>query len=323
MTANPPRPRIPTRHVRVPAHLLERGRGHGEVHAAHWDATDDAAADAPVQVCVHGLGGSHLNWSLLAPRLVAHGPVWAPDLAGFGRTIPANRSASVEDNLDLLGGFVEVVSRGRPVLLLGNSMGGHLAYCLAAARPDLVAGLVLVGPAVPPVVNRPDPIVALRFATFVTPFLGKLWLDERARRITPAEQVRETMQLCTVDPDSLDPELLQAHVEMVAQRRLMPHSHQAFIEASRSLMRRLGPGRRRTWTALDAVTAPTLLLVGAQDRLMTLESAQQVRQRRPDWAAHVYHSLGHVVMIEDPDRVAADIDRWRRTALPADTPATA
>lgn len=315
MTRNPPGLDLTTRYVRVHAHLLSRGSGHGEVHAARWDAAKGAPSDAPTQICVHGLGGSHLNWALLAPKLAAHGPVWAPDLAGFGRTLPANRSASVEDNLDLLEGFIKTISPDRPVVLLGNSMGGHITYTLAATRPELVAGIVLIGPAVPPLARVPDPRVLLRFATFATPFVGKAWLDERARRVTPAEQVRDTMELCTVNPDSLDPHLLHAHTELVAQRRLMPHSHTSFLEAARSLLLRLGPGRRRVWGHIDAVDVPALLLQGAHDRLMTIEGAEQVRRRRPDWAVKIYDDLGHVAMIEDPDRVAEDIAGWRRAAL--------
>jgi pimeloyl-ACP methyl ester carboxylesterase len=305
--------RVPSRHVRVHAHVLDRGRGHVDVHAARWDAAPGAPADAPVHVCVHGLGGSCVNWALLGPRLAAHGPVWAPDLAGFGLTLPTHRSASVEDNLDLLAGFVEMVAGGRPVVLLGNSMGGHLAFSLAAARPERVAGLVLVGPAVPVVVRRPDPRVAARFALFATPVAGRMWLEQLTTRLTPAEQVRATMELCTADPDALAPEIFEAHVELNAARRLMPHTHLSYLEAARSLLRRLGHGRKQVWADIDAVTAPTLVLQGALDRLVTLESVERVLERRPDWAARVYPDLGHIVMLEDPDRVAGDIAAWRAT----------
>ena len=43
-------------------------------------------ADGPLLVCVHGLGGSLVNWAALAPRLTATCRVIALDLAGFGRT---------------------------------------------------------------------------------------------------------------------------------------------------------------------------------------------------------------------------------------------
>ena len=47
--------------------------------------------DGPTIVLVHGLGGSHLNWDLLAPRLTPHARVLALDLPGFGRSEPGDR----------------------------------------------------------------------------------------------------------------------------------------------------------------------------------------------------------------------------------------
>src|SRR6266540_513830 len=67
-------------------------------------------AAAPRVVLVHGLGGSHLNWCLLAPRLVAKARLLAVDLVGFGLTHPEGRAADPgrqlhgRDGLDHGGG---------------------------------------------------------------------------------------------------------------------------------------------------------------------------------------------------------------------------
>jgi pimeloyl-ACP methyl ester carboxylesterase len=305
-----------SRLVEVPATALRHGVGDAIVHAAYWPAADSAPADAPLHVCLHGLGGSHLNWSLLGPLLAERGPVWAPDLAGFGLTAPDTRSATVGENIDLVIGFLLTVSPERPVLLFGNSMGGHIAYTVAAKRPELVAGLVLVGPAVPPMTRIPDPVVAARFAMFTTPGVGKAFLHLRRRVKTPAEEVQQVMDLCAVDPDGLDDDLVAAHIEMAAKRRRMPHATEAFLTASRSLLVRLGPKRRRLWRAIDRITAPALILQGGQDRLIEREACDRLASRRRDWTYHVYEDLGHVVMMEDAPRVAADIAAWRDAALP-------
>jgi pimeloyl-ACP methyl ester carboxylesterase len=301
--------------VDVPADRLRRGDGDAVVHTARWAATAAAPADAPVQICLHGLGGSHLNWGLLGSRLAEHGEVYAPDLAGFGLTPVDTRGAGVEDNIDLAIGFIETVAEGRPAVLLGNSMGGHIAYSIAAERPDLVAGLVLIGPAVPPVTRIPDPVVAARFLLFSTPFVGKAFLRRRRRVKTPAEEVREVMELCTVEPDLLDGDLMDAHVAMASARRRMPHAHDAFLTAARSLLVRLGPKRPALWRAIARIDAPALILQGGQDRLIEQPACDRLADRRRDWTYTVYPDLGHVVMIEAPDRVADDIAAWRRDAL--------
>lgn len=291
----------------VPLRNLKRGRRDVDVHTAWWAGPESG----PVFVCVHGLGGSHVNWALLAPRLARHGAVWAPDLAGFGLTPPTGRRPTVADNVDLLAGFIRTVSGDRPVILLGNSMGGMITLLLAATRPHLIAAAVLVAPASPRPLNAPlDRQVVVNFATLAAPVLGERILAHRQRRTTPDEQVRQTLLLCAADPDSLDAEILAEHVELARQRRELPYARAALLQAARSLLLLIGPGAGRVWRAVAAVKAPTLLLHGAKDRLITAAGMAALARRRPDWTFISYDDLGHVPMLEAPDRVADDIEAW-------------
>ena len=63
----------------------------GPVHYLEWAGP----ADAPAFVCLHGLGGSLLNWALVAPGLAERGRTIALDLSGFGLTPPEGRGTSV------------------------------------------------------------------------------------------------------------------------------------------------------------------------------------------------------------------------------------
>src|SRR5258708_9298205 len=105
-------------------------------------------ARAPMIVCVHGLAGSAVNWSALAPLLTAGYRVLAPDLAGHGLTRSAGRGTDVNANRELLDRFIRSMS-ARPVILMGNSMGGMISLLEAAESPGLVARLILVDPALP------------------------------------------------------------------------------------------------------------------------------------------------------------------------------
>src|SRR3954447_14690481 len=87
-----------------------------------WDGpvhyVDFGGAPAgPTFVLVHGLGGSHLNWELLAPRLTGHGRVLAVDLPGFGLSESGERPATVPANVRVLKRFLEVVARPPAVLI--------------------------------------------------------------------------------------------------------------------------------------------------------------------------------------------------------------
>ncbi len=115
-------------------------------------------ADGPVIVCVHGLGGSAVNWSAIAPLLTDRYRVLAPDLAGHGLTQSRGRGTDVAANRALLHRFI--ADGGRPVILMGNSMGGMISLLEAVPRPARSAGLILLDPALPFVPSRPDPLVA-------------------------------------------------------------------------------------------------------------------------------------------------------------------
>ncbi len=130
-------------------------------------------ADGPLVVCVHGLGGSAVNWAAVAPTLAQTCRVVAIDLAGFGHTLGGSRSTSVQANNRLLHRFLVEVA-GTPAILIGNSMGGLISIRQAARRAETVAGLVLVDPALPPALRaRPDPKVFATFAAFMVPVVGR------------------------------------------------------------------------------------------------------------------------------------------------------
>jgi len=174
------------------------------------------SADGPVIVCVHGLGGSAVNWTAVAPLLTGTCRVLAPDLAGHGLTQSLGRGTDVGSNRALLHQFIMSVTGG-PVILMGNSMGGMISLLEASAAPAAVAGLVLVDPALPFVPARPDPFVTAMFAAFLTPGLRHA-VQAKRRRQVPAELVSSTLRLCCADSSRVAPEVIARHVEVAVQR---------------------------------------------------------------------------------------------------------
>jgi lipase len=100
----------------------------------------------PVQVLtIHGLTGHGQRWQQLAGYLPEI-TIAAPDLLGHGRSSWA-APWSIDANVSALGALLDDVA-DTPVPVVGHSFGGALAMRLAAARPDLVAALLLLDPAV-------------------------------------------------------------------------------------------------------------------------------------------------------------------------------
>jgi pimeloyl-ACP methyl ester carboxylesterase len=277
----------------------------GPVHHVLWEGPEDG----PVFVLVHGLGGSLLNWLPVAPGLAEHGMVHALDLAGFGRTPLDARSATPHANRDLVHRFIEEVV-GRPSVLVGNSMGGWISIMEGAIGGPSVAGLILTDPAVPRAPgSRIDPLVVALFAANAVPGLGELVARERARRTGPEGLVRQTMKLCTVDPSRIDPEVMEAHIELAKERAELGYAVPAFLRAARTLVRsNLAP--KRTWQMVEAVSAPTLVIHGAADRLVSVRSAQDLLRRRPDWTLRIIRDVGHVPQLEAPGRWLEATRAW-------------
>lgn len=83
----------------------------------------------------------------LAQAAASHGRAFLRfDYSGHGRSSGAFRDGLVSDWLAESGAMLDAHARGR-VILCGSSMGGWLALLLARARPERVAGLVLLAPA--------------------------------------------------------------------------------------------------------------------------------------------------------------------------------
>jgi pimeloyl-ACP methyl ester carboxylesterase len=275
----------------------------GPVHYVDFGGPDDG----PLLVCVHGLGGSHLNWAAMAPGLTDTCRVVALDLAGFGLTRGAGRPTSVRANRHLLHRFVtEVV--GAPAILVGNSMGGLIASLEAAAAPDAVAGAVLIDPALPPT-GRPDPLTAAMFTAFVLPAVGAVVMARRARSNSPEQAAMATLRFCCVDPSRVPVEVLRAHVALARDRRGYPQLGAEFVVAARSLMWELSL-RRRHAAMLHRITVPVLLLHGEKDRLVPVAAARATSRANPHWRFEVAPDTGHVPQLEAVDWTVGLIRDW-------------
>lgn len=265
--------------------------------------------DGPLLVGVHGLGGSHVNWLALAPLLTPTCRMVAIDLAGFGRTRGHGRPTSVRANRELLHRFVTEVA-GRPAILVGNSMGGLITAFEAATHPRDVAGVVLIDPALPPVVGvRPDPLVAAMFAAYFTPGVGKRVIQHRRRERTVEQLAMDTLRLCCVDPGRVPAEVVQAHVELARTRAYYAELESEFVLATRSLLWTVA--RRRQYAAmLRRIVVPVLLLHGDSDRLVNVASARAAARANPAWRYEEFADVGHVPQLEAPQRTAETILDW-------------
>lgn len=118
-----------------------------EVAGHRWTYAyrDADAADAPTVVMLHGFTGSKENWYPLAAALQGRYRLLIPDLPGWGESErkPGTVYGFTQQaaNVDA---FIRALSPGKPVVLLGHSMGGGIAALAAARYPQDIARVGLL-----------------------------------------------------------------------------------------------------------------------------------------------------------------------------------
>lgn len=277
----------------------------GPVHYVDYGGPEDG----PLLVCVHGLGGSVVNWAAVGPDLARTCRVIALDLAGFGRTLSGGRPTTVHANQELLHRFLtEVVEP--PAVLVGNSMGGLISVLQANAHPDTVAGMVLVDPALPVGVRaRPHPLVTALFAAYAVPAVGRTLMSRRRSTRSAEDQAMDVLRLCCADASRVPAEVVAAHLELARERRDQADVDAELVIAARSLLWVLAR-RRRHAEMLRAIRVPVLLLHGDRDRLVPVAAARAVAAANPLWRFEVAGGVGHVPQLEVPDWTVERILDW-------------
>lgn len=255
----------------------------------------------PPALYVHGLGGSSQNWSALMARLddVVDGE--ALDLPGFGDSPPPDDgNYSVTGHARAVIRFLDSGGRG-PVHLLGNSLGGAVCTRVAAVRPDLVRTLTLVSPALPELrVQRaavPTALLALPGVAGLFARMTKDWTAE--------QRTRGVVALCYGDPSRVTDEALRHAVEEMERRMGLPYFWDAMTRSARGIVDAYTlSGQQGLWRQAERVLAPTLLVYGRKDQLVSYRMARKAAVAFRDSRLLTLPDAGHVAMMEYPEAVA-------------------
>jgi pimeloyl-ACP methyl ester carboxylesterase len=280
------------------------------VRSTPWTGPLDGS-DGPREraLYVHGLGGASTNWTDLAALLAVRFDGWAIDLPGFGRSQPPPRGRySIRGHVRAVVDVLEQISRqpgygaGRPVHLLGNSLGGLVSLLVADRRPDLVASLTLISPAMP--VYRVPPAFSRALLLLLVPGVPSL-AARRIGTITPEESVRAMVRMCFGNPARVPPERLEQAVQEMRERADQPWADRALTRSMRGLITSyLKVGAANAWRAARSLTTPTLVVWGSRDRLVDPALAPRLADVVPDCRLLVLEGVGHVAMLEAPEPTA-------------------
>ncbi|QES56508.1 alpha/beta hydrolase [Streptomyces venezuelae] len=259
-------------------------------------------AGLPPALFVHGLGGSSQNWSDLMAQLADTVDGEALDLPGFGWSPPpGDRDYSVTAFARAVIRHLDAAGRG-PVHLVGNSLGGAVSTRVAAVRPDLVRTLTLISPALPELRVQKS---AVPTALLALPGVAGLF-NRLTQGLSAEQRTRGVTGLCYGDPSRVTPEGFRNAVEEMERRMALPYFWEAMTRSSRGIVDAytLG-GQHGLWRQAQRVLAPSLLVYGGRDQLVSYRMAHKAAAAFRGSRLLCMPEAGHVAMMEYPEAVAA------------------
>ena len=246
-------------------------------------------AGAPVVVLLHAGVADRRAWGAVAPLLP--GTVVAYDRRGFGETPLAGHGRPWSHLDDLVAVLDAVAPDGAPAWLVGNSMGGALAVDAALARPERVAGLVLVAPAVS---GAPEP--------------GADELDPATRALADAIDAAFTAG----DLDAVNRVETRLWLDGPAspEGRVGGGARELVLAMNGVALAAGGPEDAGesgvdAWARLEEVRAPTTVVLGALDVPAVNARGREVSERIPGATLRMMPGVAHLPGVERPQDLAA------------------
>jgi pimeloyl-ACP methyl ester carboxylesterase len=257
---------------------------------------------APPLVLLHGFGASLAQWrNNLAGLSQAH-PVYALDLLGFGGSAKAATDFSSQLWAAQVLDFCQQVI-GRPVILVGHSLGALVALAATVQQPTAVARLVLL---TLPAARQEllsgwvQSVAAAAERRFSSPLLIRpLFSVVRRPRV-----LRAALKGVYTQPQRVDQALVESFAAPTRDRGsartlcylVRSRTDPAFSPDSRELVRQL--------------TVPTLLLWGEDDRVIPLTWGRQIPPLNPQVQLQIVDQVGHCLYDEAPEVVNQAILSW-------------
>lgn len=262
-----------------------------EVADHRWSVLEAGFEDTPVGgrsvqkpliVFVHGFVGSKENWLPLMRELGKTHRLVAPDLPGWGdseRQHDADYGPVAQ--MERLAAFLRTLP-GKPVLLVGHSMGGQIVGLLAARHPELVDRVSLMSSA------------GVTFEE--NAFANAVLAGENPYQVTTRAELKRFLGIVFTDPPFVP---WPANEAMVRRRRADVVFEQQVLE----LIGR-GPDALVLEGELPRIQAPVLLLWCRDDKVIDVSAAETFRRGLRDSTTVILSGCGHMPLMAQPKQVA-------------------
>ena len=252
----------------------------GNIRTRYW-ALGHGKSSA---ILLHGLGDYIESWVDNIAVLAQGRRVYALDLVGFGRSDKPQVRYSIPYLMEFVHEFMIVQDVDRAALI-GASMGGAIALRFALQYPHQVEKMVLAAS-----VGLGEEVSNF-FRMMSLPILGELFA--RPSRKGTAQRFR----LLLHDRDLIKDQWIEEGYEMSS----LPGAQRCLLSTLRSMFNIWGvrsDAYRPILDRLEEIEVPTLVIWGAQDRILPVTHAHKAAKRLPNARLHIFDPCGHVPNIE-------------------------
>ena len=253
---------------------------------------DQGNRHGPVLVMVHGFSASLEAWEPWVARLAPDYRIVTLDLPGHGLTrAPTGYAASVDGYADIVDEVARRLKLG-PCVIIGNSMGGSVAWDLALRHASDVRGVVLVDATGWPELARGGGGEPVIFRMMRNP-IGRALL----RKLDNRPMAASGLKAAYLNPTLVTPALIDRYVDL---SRAPGHRDILLTIQTRT-------GAPVSASTFKQIVAPTLVMWGEKDALIPVADADAFAQAIPGARLIIYPRVGHVPMEQIPGRSAADL----------------
>lgn len=259
-----------------------------QVHYRDEGIVDDSV---PV-VLIHGTSSSLHTWDSCATDLIKTNRVIRFDLPAFGLTGPnAENDYSIERYVKFVDDVLNKLSI-KQCYIVGNSLGGNIAWNYAAVHPQKVKKMILLDASGFLFNTKKSGTLAFKIGR--NPYLKNMLTF-----FTPRFGVEKSVKDAYYNDSKVTDDLVQRYMDCTRRegnrKALIVRLNQPFVDNTE---------------ALKKITTPTLIIWGDNDVVVPIECAYKFQAYLPNNKLIILKDEGHVVMEENPWKVLPLIHEW-------------
>jgi pimeloyl-ACP methyl ester carboxylesterase len=251
---------------------------------------DQGATDKATLVLIHGTSASLHTWEPLIERLGDRYRLISLDLPGHGLTganegrdysqqAMVNSIWTVLDHLDI-----------QSATMVGNSLGGALAWASALDRPERVKALILLAPSGAPQVTDSESNIGFKI---LRTSLGQGLM----KKITPRSIIKASLLQTVAVPEIVTEQMVDRYWELLR----MQGNRQAMIDLANTAR------DKDAWVKLSSIKAPALVIWGERDGVLPVTMIVTFDKQLENAKVVMLEDIGHLPMEEAVNDVSGQI----------------